>query len=128
MTDYSQRGRVLERIFQFKLNPATRRDRVCGLTEISRAEPSHRNAKVRPVYEVENISSQDQASAAGRQKVLADWCIQLDHVSSTKCVSSNPAVLPDRGQQSCRIRRGQTQRLAAVTRDYEAVSVVEAIG
>src|SRR2546428_6529424 len=106
MTDYGQRGAVLKRIFQFKLSPATRRDRVRGLTEICRAEPSHRNAKVRPVYEVENIGSQDQASGAGRQKVLANRYVQLDHVSSPKCVSSNPAVLPDWRQQSCRIRRG----------------------
>ncbi len=106
MTDSGQRGAVLERIFHLKLNPATRCDRLRGLTEISGAEPSHRNAEVRPVYEVENIGSQDQASGAGRQKVLADRYVQLDHVSSPKCVSSNPAVLPDWRQQSCRIRRG----------------------
>src|SRR2546428_6465390 len=84
---------VSERIFQRELQLPRRKQRVDRTAETRRFEDAHRDAKMRPVPDVEDLGPEDQSLTFSHAEVLDQREVSLGNAAGAEGIAAHSAVL-----------------------------------
>src|SRR5205085_11692160 len=96
--------------------------------EAGRFEEADGDAVVGAVEEVEGVYAEAEVALRAEGEMFEQGEVEIDEAAGAEGVAPYPAVLPDGREQARRVACDETQGLAAIAGDDDAVCCVEPVG